>query len=117
MLESRITDLMEEKLGGKLVIVAVTQAMMKEMGVSMEELEGFAPLTIQLEDTEVGILMREREDGVFKCSFRSAYDVNVSEICQNLGGGGHAKAAGCTVEGDLNEAKKLLVDIVERALS
>ncbi|HOC32779.1 MAG TPA: DHH family phosphoesterase [Ruminococcus flavefaciens] len=117
MLESRISDLMEEKLDGKLVIVAVTQAMMKEMGVSMEELEGFAPLTIQLEDTEVGILMREREDGVFKCSFRSAYDVNVSEICQTLGGGGHAKAAGCTVECSLEDAKKLLIETVERALA
>ena len=117
MLESKISDLMEEKLGGRLVIVAVTQKMMKDMGVSMEELEGFAPLTIQLENTEVGILMREREDGVFKCSFRSAYDVNVSEICQLLGGGGHAKAAGCTLDCDIAEAKKLLTHTVERALS
>ena len=117
MLESKISELMEEKLDGRLVIVAVTQAMMDEMGVSMEELEGFAPLTIQLENTEVGILMREREDGVFKCSFRSAYDVNVSEICQLLGGGGHAKAAGCTLDCDIDEAKKLLTHTVERALS
>ena len=117
MLESKISDLMEEKLGGRLVIVAVTQKMMKDMGVSMEELEGFAPLTIQLENTEVGILMREREDGALKCAFRSAYDVNVSEICQLLGGGGHAKAAGCTLDCDIAEAKKLLTHTVERALS
>ena len=89
---------------------------MKDMGVSMEELEGFAPLTIQLENTEVGILMREREDGVFKCSFRSANDVNVSAICQLIGGGGHAKAAGCTIDGPLEDAKKQLIAAVERAL-
>ena len=116
-LESKVNELMEEKLGGKLVIVAVTQEMMKEMGVSMDELEGFAPLTIQLEDTEVGILMREREDGVFKCSFRSANFANVSKICQLLGGGGHAKAAGCTLDCDIEEAKKILTETVERALS
>ncbi|NLT08631.1 MAG: hypothetical protein GXY08_03925 [Ruminococcus sp.] len=115
-LESRINELMELYLGGKLAIIAVTQDMMKDMGIEMEELEGFAPLTIQLENTEVGILMRERPDGVYKCSFRSAYDVNVSAICQELGGGGHAKAAGCTVEGDLESAKKLLTAAVERAL-
>ncbi|WP_019680346.1 DHHA1 domain-containing protein, partial [Ruminococcus flavefaciens] len=74
-------------------------------------------LTIQLENTEVGILMREREDGVFKCSFRSANDVNVSAICQSIGGGGHAKAAGCTIDGPLEEAKKHLIAAVERALS
>ncbi|MBQ9078368.1 MAG: DHH family phosphoesterase [Ruminococcus sp.] len=117
MLESKLSELMEEYLDGKLVIVAVTQAMMHEMGVSMEELEGFAPMTIQLENTEVGILMRERKDGVFKCSFRSAYDVNVSEICQTIGGGGHAKAAGCTLEGSLEDAKKILIESVRKALS
>lgn len=116
-LESKVIELMESYLDGKLVIVAVTQAMMKELGVSMEELEGFAPLTIRLEDTEVGILMREREDGVFKCSLRSADEVNVSEICQTVGGGGHAKAAGCTIEGTLEEAKNTLIAAVERALA
>ncbi len=115
-LETKVNALMESYLDGKLTIAAVTQDMMKEMGVSIDELEGFAPLTIQLEDTEVGILLRQREDGVFKCSFRSANDVNVSEICQTLGGGGHAKAAGCTVSGTLDEAKQLLVETVRKAL-
>ncbi|WP_028517233.1 DHH family phosphoesterase [Ruminococcus flavefaciens] len=116
-LEAKVNELMEYCLGGKLAIAAVTQDMMKSMNVSMEELEGFAPLTIQLEETEVGILMREREDGVFKCSFRSANDVNVSAICQMIGGGGHAKAAGCTIDGPLEEAKKYLISAVEGALS
>lgn len=116
LLESRLNELMESYLGGKLNIVAVTQDMMKEMGVAMEELEGFAPLTIQLEESEVGILMREREDGVFKCSFRSANDINVSEICQTVGGGGHAKAAGCAMRGNIEDIKKQLVEIVEKAI-
>lgn len=116
LLESRLNELMESYLGGKLNIVAVTQDMMKEMGVAMEELEGFASLTIQLEESEVGILMREREDGVFKCSFRSANDINVSEICQTVGGGGHAKAAGCAMRGNIEDIKKQLVEIVEKAI-
>ena len=116
-LEGKIAELMELYLDGKLAIVAITQDMMKDMGVEIEELEGFAPITIQLETTEVGILMRQREDGVFKCSFRSANDVNVSEICQSIGGGGHAKAAGCTVDADLDSAKKMLIEAVERALN
>ena len=116
-LEGKIAELMELYLDGKLAIVAITQDMMKDMGVEIDELEGFAPITIQLETTEVGILMRQREDGVFKCSFRSANDVNVSEICQSIGGGGHAKAAGCTVDADLDSAKKMLIEAVERALN
>ncbi|MBR6986185.1 bifunctional oligoribonuclease/PAP phosphatase NrnA [Ruminococcus sp. XPD3002] len=115
-LEAKVTELMEERLGGKLVLLAVTQDMMKQLGVAMEELEGFAPLTIQLENTEVGVLMREREDGVFKCSFRSADEVNVSEICQTLGGGGHAKAAGCTVEGSVSDIKDTITEAVRKAI-
>ncbi len=114
-LEGRLSELMEQYLDGRLVIVAVTQDMMRDMGVEMEELEGFAPMTIQMEDTEVGILMRERPDGVFKCSFRSANDINVSDICQTVGGGGHAKAAGCNVSGDAESVKARLIEAVRKA--
>jgi phosphoesterase RecJ-like protein len=115
-LEAKVTELMEEHLGGKLAVIAVTQDMMKELGITPDELEGFAPLTIQLENTEVGILMREREPNVFKCSFRSADQVNVSAICQTVGGGGHAKAAGCMIEGSLEDAKAYLINAVRKAL-
>jgi len=114
-LESKVCDIMESYLDGRLNIIAVTKDIAADMGVPMDDLEGFAPLTIQLEASEVGIFIRER-DNDYKCSFRSANDVNVSEICQKLGGGGHAKAAGCQMTGDLDSIKKQLVDIVERAL-
>ncbi len=115
-LESKVVELMETYLGGRLNIIAVTKEIADAMGVSMDELEGFAPMTIQLEQSEVGIFIRQR-DNDYKCSFRSANDVNVSEICQSLGGGGHAKAAGCSMTGELEEIKKSLVETVERALS
>ena len=116
LLESKISGILEEYLDGRLAIIAVTQDMMREMGVKLEELEGFAPMTIQLETAEVGVLLRQREDGAFKCSFRSANDVNVSKICQALGGGGHAKAAGCTMSGDIDDIRAKITDIVRRAL-
>ena len=114
-LESKVTELMESYLGGKLNIIAVTKDIAEAMGVSMDELEGFAPMTIQLEGSEVGIFIRQR-DGDYKCSFRSANDVNVSDICQKLGGGGHAKAAGCQMTGELEDIKKQLIEAVKGAL-
>lgn len=115
-LESKAADLFEERLGGKLVILAITQAIMKELGVEIEELEGLAPLTIQLETAEVGILIREKADGELKCSFRSADKVNVSEIAQSLGGGGHVKAAGCSMCGDIEYVKDCLTEAVRKAV-
>lgn len=114
-LESRLNDMLETYLDGKLCIISVTREMMSEFGISESELEGFAPLTIQYEDAEVGIFMRQRADD-YKCSFRSADKVNVSEICETLGGGGHAKAAGCNLSGDIDDIKRQLVSAVEKAL-
>lgn len=116
ILESKFVNLMEEYLDDKLVIAAVTIDMMKEIGIDYDEFEGLAPMTIQLEGTEAGVLMKEREPNVFRCSFRSAGSVNVSAICQTLGGGGHARAAGCTVEGDIESAKVQIVEAVRKAL-
>ncbi len=118
MLESRFIGFMEEYLDNKLIIAAVTLDMMKEIGIDYDDFEGLAPMTIQLEGTEVGVLMKEREPDMFRCSFRSADSVNVSEICKTLGGGGHAKAAGCTIEGcTLDEAKNMIIEAVRKAMS
>lgn len=116
ILESKFVNIMEEYLDNKLVIAAVTLDMMNELGINSDEFEGLAPMTIQLEDTEVGILMKEREPNIYRCSFRSADSVNVSDICRAFGGGGHAKAAGCTIEGTLDDAKKQLVEAVRKAV-
>ena len=115
-LESKLNDIVESYLDGKLYIIAVTRKMMSELGLKDEELEGFAPLTIQYESAEVGIFIRQRADD-YKCSFRSADKVNVSEICETFGGGGHEKASGCNLYGNLDDIKKQLVEAVEKALS
>lgn len=114
-LEGRLCDMLETYLDGKLCVIAVTRDLMEELGINDGELEGFAPLTIQYEEAEVGIFIRQRADD-YKCSFRSANDVNVSKICETLGGGGHEKAAGCNMSGNLDDIKKQLVEAVSRAL-
>lgn len=57
--------------------------------------------------------MKEKEAGKFRISMRSADQVNVSAICQRLGGGGHVKAAGCQVEGTADEVRRILLDAVK----
>lgn len=116
ILESKFVNFMEEYLDNKLVIAAVTLDMIKEIGINADEFEGLAPMTIQLEGTEVGVFMKECEPNVFKCSFRSADDINVSDICRVFGGGGHAKAAGCKIEGNLEEIKGRIIEAVGKAM-
>ncbi|MDE6519472.1 MAG: DHH family phosphoesterase [Ruminococcus sp.] len=116
ILESKFMELMEEYEDGKIIFAAITLDMMKKIGVSYDEFEGLAPMTVQLEGTEVGILVKEREPGLFKCSFRSANNINVSDICRSIGGGGHAKAAGCSIEGTLDEVRNRLLEVTRKAV-
>jgi phosphoesterase RecJ-like protein len=51
-----------------------------------------------------------------RVSLRSKHDVNVNKICNKFGGGGHAKAAGCRLEGPLEAAYGKLRGAVEEAL-
>lgn len=116
-LDCAAMDLMEYYLDNKFALLCLTTQIMNELGVESSELEGCAGLPLQLEGVEVGALLKQREDGAFKVSLRSAYDINVSDICQTLGGGGHAKAAGCLLKGTVEEVKARLVQAVGKALN
>ena len=114
--ESAVLDLLEYYFGGKLTMICLTADIMKQVGVDISELEGCASLPLQVENAEVGILLKESQPGVYKISMRSANDINVSDICRTIGGGGHAKAAGCMLKGSLDDVKKQLVQAVGKAL-
>lgn len=114
--ESAVLELLEYYFENRLTMICLTAEIMSKMGVSADELEGCASLPLQIEGVEVGILLKENDPGVYKISMRSANDVNVSEICQTLGGGGHAKASGCLLKGELTDVKKRLTEAVGKVL-
>ncbi len=116
-LDQILVQQLESHLDGQCMVICVTQKLMQEYGIDDAELEGIAGFPLQVEGAQVGIVLKEREDGVFRVSMRSADWVNVSEICAALGGGGHVKAAGCTVSGSAEEAKRILVDAVAKGMT
>ena len=115
-MEKMLTDQLESHLGGACMMICVTQALLKQFGVAESELDGVAGFPLQVEGAQVGITIKEREPNAFKVSMRSADWVNVSAICQTLGGGGHVKAAGCLVRGTLDEVRNKLLDAVEKGM-
>ena len=67
-----------------------------------EAVEGVSNFLNALLDVKLVLVLRETDDGFVKGSFRST-DVDVSKIAQSLGGGGHKKAAGFTIKGQLKK--------------
>ena len=102
---------------GRCAVICITQDMLEQTGACGEELEGLASLPRQIEGVEVGVTMKQREDREsFKVSVRTNTQADASEICGRLGGGGHAKAAGCLVYGSVEEARMKILDAVEACL-
>lgn len=67
-----------------------------------EDLEGIPNFLGNMHDIKAIMVIREQADGTIKGSFRSAHpNTNVARLAQALGGGGHIKASGFTVEGKL----------------
>ena len=58
------------------------------------------------------MLFREIEPGVVKIGFRSKQSVDVNQIAARLGGGGHPRAAGAKIEGDIREIYDRVVGVV-----
>ena len=115
-LEREIYDTMEYCLDGRCAIIAVTLKIQRRVGVRDGELEGLASIPRQIEGVDVGITMREKTEGEFKVSVRTNGSVSASQICAELGGGGHSAAAGCTVRGTLEQAKETLKATAARYL-
>lgn len=115
-MESAVIDVMEYYLDNRLTMVCITKEMLGRLGVDFNELDGCASLPLKVEGVEVGITIKEKADGEYKISMRSTGDINVSAVCQTLGGGGHEKAAGCALTGNLEDVKKILVEAVGKAM-
>lgn len=108
---------MEFFCGGKCSVIALTKKIMDEFGTDESEFDGLASLTVQVENVEVGVTIKQRGEDVYKLSLRSATSADVSDICSAFGGGGHRAAAGCTMQGTLEEVKQRIVSAVEAAIS
>ena len=101
---------MEFYENGKITFTYVTCEDEKKVNAELGDYEGIVEVGRDIEGVEVSIFMREIENGGYKVSLRSNDYVNVSDICLMFGGGGHIKAAGCTITtGTLEQIKEKLI--------
>ena len=65
---------------------------------------------------EVGLTYRQQRDGSFRISVRTSGSIDACNIARRLGGGGHARAAGCELLGNLENTKNAILAEVEAEL-
>lgn len=89
----------------------ITLQDMIDTGAQNEDVEGLVNYPRNIEGVEVGLLFKQTDLLEVKVSMRAIGPLNVAEIAQHFGGGGHIRAAGCEVAGELN---KVITDVIEQ---
>lgn len=96
---------------GNVAWMTLTKDMMSEFAALPSDIEGFVNYARMVEGVTVALLFREENNSV-KVSWRGRGNVDVAVLASRFGGGGHSKAAGCTVDGDIEEVKRRVIDEV-----
>ena len=105
-------DHAERYFDNKCVLSTLTAQEIKDCGCTSKELDGIIAALNNIQQIEVACFLYERESGEIKGSFRGKGDWDVCVLAQQFGGGGHVKAAGCTFQCSLEEAKKQVLDAI-----
>ena len=104
---------------GKIAVVRFPYALKQELGVADEHLETLVDIARGIEGVEVAVSVRQpNEENVFRCSTRAGGSVDVSQVCAAFGGGGHVKAAGCTLSdfASIDDAVAAVVAEIQKQL-
>ena len=98
LLGTALTTLQRE---GHIAWLWVTHSDMLRNGAEEEDCEGIVNYAIGISGVEVAVFLRELPDHRLRLSLRSKGIVNVANVAERFGGGGHKNASGCTLEGPL----------------
>jgi phosphoesterase RecJ-like protein len=106
----------EQLVGGRIVHAAMTAAMLAATDEQPTAAEGFVDLLGSTRLADVNLLFKEVGPAETRVSVRTSSRADAVAICAAFGGGGHPRAAGCTINRALPEARDLLLAEAEREL-
>ena len=107
---------LEYHLDDRCALMYLTRDEIEQSGVDPADLEELTSLPISIEGVKVGLLLRQQPGGSYRISVRTAKGVDACAIARRLGGGGHTRAAGCELLGNLDNAKNAILAEVQAEL-
>ena len=107
---------LEYHLDGRCALIYLTRDEIEQSRVDPADLEELTSLPISIEGVKVGLTLRQQPGGSYRISVRTAKGVDACAIARRLGGGGHTRAAGCELLGNLDNAKSAILSEVEAVL-
>lgn len=94
----------------------VTRADMQRLGAGDHDFEGVVNQLRYTKGVKAAALLHETADGTYKVSLRSGGELDVARVAAAFGGGGHIRAAGCTLDGSHERMVSLLLERIAEQL-
>ena len=116
-LESIVMSRIETHACGRVAYSYAFASDLVECGVKPAECDGLVDIVRQVDGSELCLFLRESEPGVVRGNLRSKGKLDISGIAVELGGGGHAAAAGFTFHGTVAEAAETVLPKLEALLA
>jgi len=101
---------------GKVIVSYISADVQKLYGITSSDMYGIIDQLRITKGVEVAILLKESKKREWFISMRSNRVVDVSRICLMFGGGGHIRAAGCTMYGSVHDCVNSLTKEIEKQL-
>ena len=99
-------------LGGTVICATITAAEIAACHGSSKELDAIVNYLKGVEGIQIACFLYEKTETDVKASFRAGEEQDVCVLAQKFGGGGHVKAAGCTITAPLEQAKEMILDAI-----
>jgi bifunctional oligoribonuclease and PAP phosphatase NrnA len=103
-------------LNKKVAVASMNRKMLDFYGASSGDLDGIIDQLRVTKGAEVAVFIYEIQFHEFRVSLRSNGAINVNKIAVYFGGGGHIKAAGCTMNGTVHDVINNLTPHIEAQL-
>lgn len=99
--------------------IYVDKKMFSDTGTTRQDTEGMVNIPRSIKGVDAAILFRQEgqeSEPEWKVSLRSKGKVNVANVAESFGGGGHARAAGCSLKGDIHRVKAKVISSLQEAM-
>lgn len=111
-----VTNRIELYDDGKIAFAYITKEDIKNVGAKEGEHEGLVDIAKSIKDVKVSVFAREENQG-YNISFRSKDGINVREVAEFFGGGGHRAAAGCVINEELDVTRTKVLERVRKKIN
>ena len=101
---------------GAIISCLLPRSIMDAWGAGNSDLEGIVSQMLLTRGTKASIFGSENSDGSWKFSLRAGYEVDVARVAAAFGGGGHVRAAGCTVKSNHEAAVRKMHYMIQEQL-